>query len=364
MATDHRRRGLAVRPMILLWILAASVARAQSPSNGSSNSDPYLSSPNFNPSMAIVIVILISAFFFLGFFSIYIRQCGGGRMDSLAASAAAAVGGRSRRQRGLDAAILETFPLLVYSEVKEHKIGKGALECAICLNEFEDDDTIRLLPKCDHVFHQDCIDAWLSTHVTCPVCRTNYAVVDTQGNEGAAVAPDTAVPPAAASTQDPPAADHVAISIGDVEREEEIRDLARIASKARGNGSRRPRRLPRSHSTGHSIMRQGDCLDRYTLRLPEHVRKEIISAGVLQRSRSVAGNTGGEGSSRRGLRGIGEGSNHRGRSIRLGRSGRWPSFVRSLSTKIPAWGNWRRGEDGSVKDPSERGKIAAGRVEA
>ncbi|KAK8966467.1 E3 ubiquitin-protein ligase ATL31 [Platanthera guangdongensis] len=353
MATDHRRRGLAVRPMILLWILAASVARAQSPSNESSNSDPYIASPTFNPSMAIVIVILISAFFFLGFFSIYIRQCGGGRMDSLAASAAAAVGGRSRRQRGLDPAILETFPLLVYSEVKEHKIGKGALECAICLNEFEDDDTIRLLPKCDHVFHQDCIDAWLSKHVTCPVCRTNYAVVDTQGNEGAAVAPDTAVPPAAASTQDPPTADHVAISIGDVEREEEIRDLARIASKARGNGSRRPRRLPRSHSTGHSIMRQGD----FWIGTRSGCRSTC-------RSRSVAGNSGGEGSSRRGLRGIGEGSNHRGRSIRLGRSDRWPSFVRSLSTKIPAWGNWRRGEDGSVKDPSARGKIAAGWVEA
>lgn len=278
-------------------------------------------------------------------------------MESLAA---VAVGGRSRRQRGLDPAILETFPTLVYSEVKEHKIGKGALECAICLNEFEDDDTIRLLPKCDHVFHQECIDAWLSNHVTCPVCRTNYSVVD---NEGATVAPDPAVPPAAvsASNLDQLPADHVVISVDDEEREDEIRDLARIASKARGNGSRRPRRLPRSHSTGHSIVRQGDCLDRYTLRLPEHVRKEIISAGALQRSRSVAVGSGGEGSLRRGLRGIvGEGSNRRGRSVRLGRSERWPSFVRSLSTKIPAWGNWRRGEDGSVKEPSARGKIAAG----
>ncbi|KAF9604768.1 hypothetical protein IFM89_010309 [Coptis chinensis] len=61
----------------------------------------------------------------------------------------------------------------MYSVVKGLKIGKGALECAVCLNEFEDDETLRLLPKCDHVFHPECIDAWLASHTTCPVCRAN-----------------------------------------------------------------------------------------------------------------------------------------------------------------------------------------------
>ncbi|PKA56133.1 E3 ubiquitin-protein ligase ATL6 [Apostasia shenzhenica] len=374
MATKQRRRPIAGRQaesntsaavlcLLLVLLYTGLCAEAQPSSNSSSNgnnnnnnNNSYFKSATFNPSMAIVIVVLISAFFFLGFFSIYIRQCGGDRTDMANATA---IAGRSRRQRGLDPEILETFPKLVYSEVKELKIGKGALECAICLNEFEDDDVLRLLPKCSHVFHQDCIDAWLATHITCPVCRANLAdgadapVGDSAGNEGASDeprAPDLT-----------PATEDVVISVEEDERKDEIADLARIASRRRGNGSRRPRRLTRSHSTGHSMGQQGRDLERYTLRLPESVRKEIIAAGMLQRARSVAARGGGEGSSRRVSRWIGEGSSRMSRSVRLGRSDRWPSFfVRSLSSKIPAWGGWRKGDDGSVKgDGSVRGKFGA-----
>ncbi|KAH0459906.1 hypothetical protein IEQ34_010569 [Dendrobium chrysotoxum] len=364
----HAAIGVSV---IILCLFAADGVQAQSPSpNGDNSNNPnYFTSAKFNPSMAVIIVVLISAFFFLGFFSIYIRQCGGERMDSLAASAAAAIGARSRRQRGLDPAVLETFPTLVYSEVKEHKIGKGALECAICLNEFEDEDTIRLLPKCDHVFHQECIDAWLASHVTCPVCRTDYTAVSTDETaiEGATDAPALQAATESAPAPDPTpeaaaaAADQVVITVDEGVRKQEMKELARIASRLRRNGSRRPRTLPRSHSTGHSITQQGEGLDRYTLRLPENVRKDIIASGILQRQRSLAVTRGGEGSSRRpGSRVIGDDSSRRGRTARLGRSDRWPSFfVRSLSAKIPAWGNWKRGDEGSVKEGSMRGKFAA-----
>ncbi|KAG0494656.1 hypothetical protein HPP92_005650 [Vanilla planifolia] len=297
--------------------------------------------------MAIIIVVLISVFFLLGFFSIYVRQCGGANdsMDALTA-AAVAVGGRSRMPRGLDSAVLETFPTLVYSEVKEHKIGKGALECAICLNEFEDDETIRLLPKCDHVFHQECIDAWLATHVTCPVCRTNYAKESANPPVGIDAANIAHAPSEAAAAT--PVEDHVNVSVDEeLERKEEIRELARIASRVRGNGSRRPKRLPRSHSTGHSMVHEAH--DRYTLRLPDNVRKEIIAAGMMQRAKSfaVTGSVGG--CSRKISRGIGEASSRRGRTIQLGRSDRWPSFfLRSLSAKIPAWGPSRKGEEGTT----------------
>lgn len=46
--------------------------------------------------------------------------------------------------------------------------------CAICLQDYEDDDEC-MLGVCQHGFHADCFKAWLATHGTCPVCRTAQA---------------------------------------------------------------------------------------------------------------------------------------------------------------------------------------------
>lgn len=74
--------------------------------------------------------------------------------------------------KGLDFKVIKTFPVFAYSDVKKPlNIGKWFLECAVCLNEFEDGETLRLLPICCHVFHTECIDAWLACRTTCPVCR-------------------------------------------------------------------------------------------------------------------------------------------------------------------------------------------------
>jgi len=159
-------------PLFFLLALAVAdltVVRGQSTPNGDMR---YAT--NFSPSMAIVIVVLIVAFFFLGFFSIYVRHCyGNGPSGSSASPAPNGVAARSRRQRGLDAAVLETFPTMAYADVKAHKAGKGALECAVCLSEYDDDEMLCLLPKCSHVFHPDCVDTRLASHVTCPVYRPN-----------------------------------------------------------------------------------------------------------------------------------------------------------------------------------------------
>ncbi|KAI3860045.1 hypothetical protein MKX03_003120 [Papaver bracteatum] len=83
----------------------------------------------------------------------------------------------STTEKGLDSTVIQTFPLVVYSDIKNHKKKINAvgtlLDCAVCLGEYEDEDELRLLTKCRHVFHRECIDGWLESHSTCPVCRSD-----------------------------------------------------------------------------------------------------------------------------------------------------------------------------------------------
>ncbi|KAK8692346.1 hypothetical protein V6N13_075814 [Hibiscus sabdariffa] len=60
--------------------------------------------------------------------------------------------------------------------VCRYKKGEGLIEgteCSVCLNEFQEDETVRLLPKCNHAFHISCIDTWLRAHTNCPLCRAH-----------------------------------------------------------------------------------------------------------------------------------------------------------------------------------------------
>ncbi|XP_050384079.1 E3 ubiquitin-protein ligase ATL31-like [Argentina anserina] len=338
------KHGAAALFLILL-ISSEVLAQPAIPSG-----DPYPYRQKFSPMMAVIIVVLVAALFLMGFFSVYIRHCSEPQSGSVRVGGVAT--GRSRRgaARGLEASVIDTFPTLEYKVVKGLKIGKGALECAVCLNEFEDDETLRLIPKCDHVFHPECIDEWLASHTTCPVCRANLVPQD--GDPVVELGELTPQDDVEAQHEDCDSAapDH---HNSDGQREEvepEVLNVNQTLNRNRARGgsrSSRFRRLfPRSHSTGHSLVQPGEDTERFTLRLPVEVRKQIINR-ELHRSTSVLVLPR-DGSSRRGPRMGDSGSNNRVRSFkrlepldRNFKSDRWvfsraPSFLtRMLSMKSP-----------------------------
>ncbi|KVH96070.1 Zinc finger, RING/FYVE/PHD-type [Cynara cardunculus var. scolymus] len=69
---------------------------------------------------------------------------------------------------GLDQAFIDVLPVFLYKEL----MGlKEPFDCAVCLCEFSELDNLRLLPLCSHAFHIHCIDTWLLSNSTCPLCR-------------------------------------------------------------------------------------------------------------------------------------------------------------------------------------------------
>lgn len=237
------------------------------------------------PSTAVITVILVCFFSFLGFFSIYLRRCAQARVAAATAaqidSSSSPVAERVTRRRGLDQAVIQKFPTFTYSTVKGLKIGKSALECAVCLSEFEDHETLRLLPACNHVFHPVCIDTWLRSRVTCPVCRAKLAPVTTGLVDDSLHSSESSNDPTQedSGSQLDERQNHVVVNV----EETESRDLQLQVDET---VNRTSGKLPRSHSTGHSLIQPGENTERYTLRLPEEVRMQVLECVKLERSSS------------------------------------------------------------------------------
>lgn len=55
--------------------------------------------------------------------------------------------------------------------------------CSICIEEFEVGERLRLLPRCKHAFHTECIMPWLTERQgCCPLCKAK--VLESEGDEG------------------------------------------------------------------------------------------------------------------------------------------------------------------------------------
>lgn len=51
-------------------------------------------------------------------------------------------------------------------------------ECPICLESFQTDDELRMIPNCEHIYHADCIKTWLQANTVCPYCRGDLSNIN------------------------------------------------------------------------------------------------------------------------------------------------------------------------------------------
>ena len=73
---------------------------------------------------------------------------------------------------GLDGLTIESYPKIVLGE--SWCLPKpNDNTCPICLSEYRPKETLKTIPKCQHCFHIECIDEWLSLNATCPICRNS-----------------------------------------------------------------------------------------------------------------------------------------------------------------------------------------------
>ncbi|GFY97262.1 RING/U-box superfamily protein [Actinidia rufa] len=144
------------------------------------------------------IALLLFVTIFLLFLHLYAKWFWYRREEEEFAAAAAAANSRRRRRRfdfapghietlsaagsirrGLDPSVLKSLPELMFNP----KDLEDGLECAVCLSELAAGEKVRLLPKCNHGFHVDCIDMWFQSHSTCPICRNPVSTQSSSAHE-------------------------------------------------------------------------------------------------------------------------------------------------------------------------------------
>ncbi|PKA61204.1 E3 ubiquitin-protein ligase ATL42 [Apostasia shenzhenica] len=165
----------------LFLVLAGAVAPAapQTPESNENNVQV-----TFQPSIAVVIGIFSVMFTLTFLLLMYAKFC---RINA-SSVVSATVTGRNAfpvsgigsgpeagRISGVDKAVIESLPFFRFSTLRGTRQG---LECAVCLSRFNDAEILRLLPRCKHAFHMACVDRWLESHSSCPLCRTRVDADD------------------------------------------------------------------------------------------------------------------------------------------------------------------------------------------
>ncbi|CAN1755509.1 Putative RING-H2 finger protein ATL12 [Linum perenne] len=171
----YRRLPVAV----FLLLVHKGVVEAQDYAAAAPPSTAETVKNNFQPSLAVVIGILSIMFSVTFILLIYAKFCHRGsataRADFLRRQGGGGLVRSASRFSGIDKTVVESLPFFRFSSLRGNRQG---LECAVCISKFEDVEILRLLPKCKHAFHIDCIDQWLERHSSCPICRSKVNADD------------------------------------------------------------------------------------------------------------------------------------------------------------------------------------------
>ncbi|KAG8074781.1 hypothetical protein GUJ93_ZPchr0006g41604 [Zizania palustris] len=179
-------------------------------------SPPASAATAFRPGVAVVVGILTSVFSITFLLLLYAKHCKRSAAESSGPYGSGTFGSSGgaageRRNSGVERAVVESLPVFRFGALRGQKAG---LECAVCLGRFEPTEALRLLPKCRHGFHVECVDTWLDAHSTCPLCRSRVDPEDVlllpeppkPSTTGPPDPPETKVAAAAATTKDKEAA--------------------------------------------------------------------------------------------------------------------------------------------------------------
>jgi E3 ubiquitin-protein ligase ATL6/9/15/31/42/55 len=162
--------GVRLAALVAVLVSAAAVCCAATADN---SSDPSASDPpgvgikvSFRPSVAIVVGIFTMIFSLTFLLLMYAKFCHPSSSASSPLPATAAVA--PQQQQGVAKPVIESLPFFRFATLRGARQG---MDCAVCLAPFEDTDHLRLLPRCRHAFHLGCVDRWLESNASCPLCR-------------------------------------------------------------------------------------------------------------------------------------------------------------------------------------------------
>ncbi|CAN6233905.1 unnamed protein product [Urochloa humidicola] len=253
---------------------------------------PSSSSLNLSPSLLIIAALL--AFVFFASVSIhFILRCFARassassqpspspfsaarvRRSSETTEASEAGAGSSRRsaaavapeeeQEVVDAEkerLIASLPLFTMASALA-ALPKSSPDCAVCLSPFTPDAELRLLPACRHAFHAACVDAWLRTTPSCPLCRAAVSLPHP---------PLPTAPPAAAAA----------------DTQEEPLDAARVVGSTSSNNNSRSFRVEIGSVSNRRSSAAGDDRRTYSLGSFDYRVDEEVEAVVSRITRPAA----------------------------------------------------------------------------